>query len=173
MQLKKASITDIIALKKICIDAYSLNFHNHWNDDGLEWYLNKEFSTKRLTLDLADKNTEYFFIEHNLKAVGFIKIKNNSITSLPFANSVEVEKIYVLPDFKGMGIWKLALNEIIKSTIAQGYKNLFLCVIDSNENAITFYKKLGFQLHGTTSLDIRCFKEELKGMFRMVKELKS
>ena len=69
--------------------------------------LNKEFSTKRLTLDLADKNTEYFFIEHNLKAVGFIKIKNYSITSLPFANSAEVEKIYVLPDFKGMGIGKL------------------------------------------------------------------
>jgi ribosomal protein S18 acetylase RimI-like enzyme len=172
MELKKATITDIIDLKKICVDAYSLNFYDHWNAGGLKWYLNKEFSTERLTLGLTDKNTEYYYIEHKLKAVGFIKIRNNSSTTLPVENNMEVEKIYILPDYKGMGIGKISLNEIIKRTKERGCKNLFLCVIDSNENAISFYKKLGFQIHSTTSLDIPYFKEELKGMYRMVKELK-
>jgi diamine N-acetyltransferase len=51
-----------------------------------------------------------------------------------------------------------------------GIKTLFLCVIDTNTNAIAFYKKLGFTRHGTTRLDLSYFKEELKGMYRMVLE---
>lgn len=171
MKLKKALITDIIDLKKICIDAYSKNFHNHWNDGGLEWYLDKEFSTERLKSDLGDESTEYYFIEHQLKSVGFIKIRNNSNTNLSIENGVELEKIYVLPECKGMGIGKLALRRIIKRTEELCKKNLFLCVIDTNVNAISFYKKLGFEFHSKTTLDIPYFKEELKGMNRMVKEL--
>lgn len=171
MKLKKVSKTEILELRKICIDAYSLNFHNHWNDGGLEWYLDKEFSVQKLSLDLADKNTEYYFIEHEFKLVGFIKIRNYSITDLQIKNSVELEKIYVLPEFKGMGIGKLALNEIIKKNEERGKKNLFLCVIDTNINATAFYEKLGFEFHSKTTLNIPYFKEELKGMYRMVKEL--
>lgn len=171
MELKKASIRDIIDLKKICIDAYSLNFHNHWNDGGLGWYLDKECSTERLASDLADKSTKYYFIEYELKVVGFIKIRNYSITDSPIENSVELEKIYVLPKCKGMGIGKLALNEIIKRNEERGKKNLFLSVIDTNKNATAFYEKLGFKFHSKTTLDMPYFKEELKGMNRMIKEL--
>jgi len=171
MKLKKALKSDVNDLKKICIDAYSKNFHNHWNEGGLEWYLEKEFSTERLKSDLADENTEYYFIEHKLKSVGFIKIGNNSNTHLSIENGVELEKIYVLPECKGMGIGKLALKEIIKRIEKLGKSNLFLSVIDTNVNAISFYEKLGFKFHSKTTLDIPYFKEELKGMNRMIKEL--
>ena len=170
MKLKKAFIKDIIELKKICIDAYSLNFHDHWNEGGLEWYLDNEFNDQRLAKDLVDKNTEYYFIEHQEKKVGFIKTKIN--ISLDFiANSVELEKIYVLPECKGMGIGKLALNDIIQKTKNNGKKSVFLCVIDTNKNAIAFYEKLGFKFHSKTTLDVPYFKEELKGMNRMIKNL--
>ncbi len=171
MKLKKALITDIINLQKICIDAYSKNFFDHWNDGGLEWYLIKEFSASRIKSDLADKNTEYYFIEHELKPVGFIKIRNNSNTNWPIENGVELEKMYIIPKYKGMGIGKLALMEIITKAEERGKKNIFLGVIDSNLNAISFYKKLGFEFHSKTILNIPYFKEELKGMNRMIKEL--
>ena len=171
MELKKAFRKDITELKIICIESYSLNFHNHWNDGGLEWYLDKEFSEERLISDLSDKNIEYYFIDNKGKRVGFIKIRNNSSSVFNIENSVELEKIYVLPECKGMGIGKLALNEIIKKIEERGKRNLFLCVIDTNENAIAFYEKLGFKFHSKTTLDIPYFKEELKVMKRMVKEL--
>ena len=57
MTLKKASTKDINNLKKICIEAYSLNFYDHWNAGGLKWYLDKEFSTERLSRDLKEINT--------------------------------------------------------------------------------------------------------------------
>ncbi|MDD7887452.1 GNAT family N-acetyltransferase [Flavivirga sp. 57AJ16] len=171
MQLQKAIIKDITELRKICIDAYSKNFYDHWNEGGLEWYLEKEFSAERLKFDLLDKDTEYYFIKRGLKNVGFIKIKNNTNKDLNIENAVELEKIYVLPECKGMGIGKSALTEIIKKTKEHGYKNLILCVIDTNVNAIAFYEKLGFIFHSKTILDIPYFKEELKGMNRMIIQL--
>lgn len=171
MELKRAFIKDITQLKKICIDAYSLNFHDHWNDGGLEWFINREFSNERLLSDLSDKNIEYYFITHKEQQVGFIKIKSNVSVNFHVENAIELEKIYVLPTCKGLGIGKLALNDVIKKMEERRKKNLFLCVIDTNINAIAFYEKMGFKFHSKTILDLPYFKEELKGMHRMVKKL--
>ncbi|AIZ40949.1 GNAT family N-acetyltransferase [Cellulophaga baltica] len=173
MNLKKASATEYMDLKKICTDAYALNFHDHWNEGGLGWYLEQEFSVERIMADLADDTTEYFFIEHKLKQVGFLKIKTTSSTDLPFDHSVVLEKIYLLPECKGLGIGKWALGTLIEKLEARGTKKLFLAVIDTNLNAIAFYEKLGFSYHSKTRLEFPYFKEELKGMHRMVKELNS
>lgn len=50
MELRKAFLKDILELQKICIDAYAKNFYNHWEEGGLEWYLEKEFSEKNYAL---------------------------------------------------------------------------------------------------------------------------
>ena len=173
MELKKASLEDINELKKICRDAYSLNFHSHWNEGGLKLYLEKEFSNTRLKRDLKDKNINYYLINSKEKTVGFVKIKNNSLPNLPIEDGIEIEKIYVLPAFKGMGIGKLTVDEILKKAKEFGKKILFLCVLDTNKDAITFYEKLGFKFHSKTILDIPYFKDELKDMNRMYMELKS
>ena len=172
MKLKVASIADSIDLKKICKEAYTKNFYHHWEEGGLEWHLDAEFSTERLSADLRAKNTSYYFIEHQLQRVGFIKIKTTLDTKVSIENAVELEKIYLLPKYKGMGIGKLALQEIINKVIAQGKKNLFLGVINTNTAAIAFYESLGFKFHSKTKLDIPYFKEALKGMDIMLKTLR-
>jgi len=170
MKLKKATFNDLPALQKICTAAYANNFYHHWNENGLEWYLEKEFGDERLKADLANRNLAYYFIEHNEIPVGFVKIRYNAeFMGLP-NKAAELEKIYLLPEFKGKGLGKAALNKIMESVKKKGIKTFFLCVIDTNTNAIAFYNKLGFTRHGTTLLDLPYFKEELKGMYRMVLE---
>ena len=169
--LKKAALNDIMALKEICTNAYARNFHHHWNENGLEWYLEKEFGDERLKADLANCNLAYFFIMYDEKPIGFVKIRVNAEFNGKQNEAAELEKIYVLPEFKGMGLGKSALAEIIKTLKLQGKKILFLCVIDTNANAIAFYNKLGFNFHSTTQLELPYFKEELKGMHRMVLEI--
>ena len=67
MKLQKALITDISELKQICIDSYSRNFYDQWNEGGLEWYLEKEFSLEKLKSDLLSKDKEYYFIKDGYK----------------------------------------------------------------------------------------------------------
>lgn len=171
MILKKVTLKNIVQLKELCRQAYTLNFHDHWNAGGLEWYLEKEFGNERLKVDLKDKNITYFFILYNQIPVGFIKLKINAVLDNSLKNISELEKIYILPKYKGMGIGKLALKTLIDKTKKNGKDYLILDVLDSNHSSIAFYKTFNFQFYGTTTLDVPYFKEELKGMHIMVKNL--
>ncbi|TSE06631.1 MULTISPECIES: GNAT family N-acetyltransferase [Aquimarina] len=167
MQLQKATVKDISTLQTVCFDSYTQVFASHWNENGLELYLEEQFGNARLTIELQDTSVEYYFVTYNNENIGFLKINYNSSSKLSKLDNCELEKIYILPKFSGMGIGKKAMSEVIKKAVEKDKKLLFLCVIDTNVDAIAFYKKLGFQFHSKTRLEITHFKEELKGMERM------
>lgn len=171
MVLRKVNVTNIHSLQKVCIDAYSLNFHHHWNPGGLTWYQEREFGYDRLIRDLNDSDIEYFFIHQNENPIGFIKIRSVTMTEYALDHVVELEKIYIIPDKKGAGFGKKALTELIDILKEKGKEYLFLGVIDTNLPAIAFYKKIGFKFHSKTLLDIPFFREELKGMHKMMLQL--
>jgi len=169
MQLEKVNPTEIEALQAICIAAYTKNFAHHWNGNGLAIYIDNQFSAERLTADLKNSTLNYFFIKVKGKPIGFIKL-NLAATFEDYAKTevAELEKMYVLPEMKGQGIGKKALTEIIQQMKNIDKKAFFLCVIDTNVAAIKFYEKLGFRYHSKTRLEVPLFKEELKGMHRMI-----
>ncbi|MCE2996843.1 MAG: GNAT family N-acetyltransferase [Cyclobacteriaceae bacterium] len=167
MLLKKAQLNDLPTLQKVCIEAYSLNFHHHWNPGGLDWYLKREFGDECLTDDLTNATIEYYFILENEIPVGFVKLHDVPYHEHNQHDVIELEKIYIYPTKKGNGIGGRALADVIALSKGRGKKVLFLGVIDTNHPAIAFYKNLGFQFHSKTRLDIPFFKEELKGMNRM------
>ncbi|WP_298503198.1 GNAT family N-acetyltransferase [uncultured Maribacter sp.] len=167
MELKKVNQSDIFELQEVCKSSYSHIFADHWTENGLELYLEQEFGERRLKAELNNTNYEYFFICKHSKNIGFAKVNNKSSLKLSELANSELEKIYILPKYSGMGIGKIALTEIINRIQKKGKRLIFLCVIDSNKNAIAFYQKLGFEFHSKTRLEIPLFKEELKGMERM------
>ena len=166
MELIKASLKNLLELQQICIDSYSLIFANHWVKNGMDLYLNQEFGTERLKSDLTNHNYEYYLIKKEGENIGFLKVNYKSGTLSELANC-ELDKIYILPKYSGMGIGKIVMNRIIKRVRDKGKEIFFLCVIDSNHNSIAFYKSLGFKFHSKTRLEALHFKEELRGMNRM------
>jgi len=173
MQLKKALINDLLELQDICKKAYSLHFADHWTNNGLALHLEYQYGTKRLTADLANNKIEYYFIQENGENIGFLKVKLQSSDEFSNLDNCELEKIYILPKYSGKGIGKEAMKKIIHTVREKGKSIFFLCVIDTNENAIAFYKKLGFAFHSTTRIDAPHFREELRGMNRMAIRLSS
>ncbi|MFB6456792.1 GNAT family N-acetyltransferase [Chitinophaga sp. Hz27] len=168
MELRKARPQDLHALQQICHQAYTANFHAHWTANGLELYLEKEFSETRLIGDLQNKWIDYFFIVHDSNIAGFMKVNRwSNLPGQPPEAGCELEKIYVLPQFKGYGLGSFALAHLIADTRESGKQILFLCVIDTNESAIAVYEKSGFKFHSKTKLEAPFFREELRGMNRM------
>ncbi|MCR9253131.1 MAG: GNAT family N-acetyltransferase [bacterium] len=158
---------DSLKLQTIARKAYALNFADHWNGNGLELYLDKEFGSKRLTKDLNDLDTYYAFIKSEGESIGFVKMKYLHNPELSEESNCELEKIYILPEAKGKGIGKLVMNQLISEARDLGKQFLFLCVIDTNESAIAFYLNNGFELHSKTELNDTNFKNELRGMHRL------
>ncbi len=167
MLLTKPTLDDISELSHICRKTYSIYFRDYWNEKGLDWYLDKEFGEAQLKSDLSDEHVDYFFIKSNEITAGFMKLTHNPLPDMHIDECVELEKMYVLPSYKDKGIGSRALREIIKISQNKGIKTLFLCVLDSNEKAISFYKKIGFKHHSKFRLDLPYFKDELRGIFRM------
>jgi ribosomal protein S18 acetylase RimI-like enzyme len=166
--IRKASSSDLSLLFNLSRISYVENYADHWNDGGLEWYLEKVYGWDGLKLDLVDPAISYFIAFVNEEAAGFIKLRfDSNLPGYPSTNAMEVEKIYFRLPFKGKGIGKKLMAVALLEAKRLRKEIIWLAVIDTNRHAIEFYRKVGFELHEKTALDIPYFKEELKGMWRM------
>jgi len=166
--IRKAVGVDLPLLFDLCRKSYAENFAEHWNEGGLDWYLDKVYGWDGLKLDLVNPDINYFVAFVNKEAVGFMKLHLNS--SFPGENSIngmEIEKIYFRLPFKGKGIGKKLMMVALQEAKNLRKEIIWLGVIDTNASAVAFYKKIGFEICEKTVLDIPYFKEELKGMWRM------
>ncbi|MEO0875464.1 MAG: GNAT family N-acetyltransferase, partial [Bacteroidota bacterium] len=170
MPLTKATIEDIADLQSICRAAYTQVFASHWELDGLELYLELEFGTDRLLKELASDQYEYHFIADHGEHIGFLKLNYQSDPAQSEQDNCELEKIYILPQYGGRGIGQEAMAQVFEMARIRNKQQLFLCVIDTNVAAIAFYQKLGFSFHSRARLEVPHFKEELRGMHRMMLE---
>jgi len=151
---------------------YSENFYEHWDEGGLEDYLGNVFGIDRLEVELSGRNIQYYMAFVNQEPVAFMKI--NLFSNLPGLNiqkGIELDKIYILQQFKGMKIGK-GLLDVAFDIAGNNKKEIFwLSVIDTNREAISFYERAGFKFHSKTQLDYPKFKAQLRGMWRMYYEL--
>lgn len=57
----------------------------------------------------------------------------------------EIQGIYILEEYKRNRIGKRLLISALEQLKAEGYQKVGLWVLDTNENAIRFYEKMGFE----------------------------
>ena len=65
--------------------------------------------------------------------------------------SLEIERIYVKNQFQKHGFGKLLLDKAIENAKERNKQKIWLGVWEKNENAIAFYKKMGFVQTGAHS----------------------
>lgn len=172
IEIRQMEPADLSMLRKFCCEVYSQNFSEHWDEGGLEQYINEVFGAATLEMELADKNIRYYMAFISREPVAFMKINLfSNLPELDMEKGIELDKIYILPKLKGMKIGKRLLDAAFDIAISQKKEIFWLSVIDTNREAISFYEKAGFKFHSKTKLDYPKFKEDLKGMWRMYFEL--
>lgn len=60
---------------------------------------------------------------------------------------IYLEDLFVLPEFRGRGIGKALLVRLAQEAVAKGYGRLEWMVLDWNEPAIEFYRRMGAKQH--------------------------
>ncbi len=115
-------------------------------------YLEKAFNLKQLEKELSNISSQFFFVYFNDAIAGYLKINTDDAQSEEMGDeSLEVERIYIKSSFQKHGLGKYLLNNAMEIAIANNKKNIWLGVWEKNENAIAFYKKLGFVQAGSHS----------------------
>lgn len=90
----------------------------------------------------SNPNIEAILAEYAGQAIGFALFFHNYSTVLT-QPGLYLEDLFVLPEFRRMGIGKAILSYLAQLTVARGGGCLAWSVLDWNEPAIAFYRRLG------------------------------
>lgn len=149
--MEKVEITqvkqdDIAQLQLIGKQTFQETFSDKNYEEDMQKYLREAFSLTKLTNEIQDKNTLFYFaILHN-KVIGYLKLNyGKSQTELKDNKAVEIERIYVLKEFHGKNVGQLLYEKAIELAKAKNKEYVWLGVWEENPRAINFYKKNGFE----------------------------
>ena len=165
------TLNDSDALLKLMHRIYIPPYKHLWQDGGI-WYVQNTFNTDVLKEELSEKNASYYFVEHQNKRVGILRI----IHDIPFKDFVnkkatKLHRIYLDPNVHEKGIGKLLMNWSTQEAIKNNSQLIWLEAMDTQEQALKFYKKLGYRIAGDFKLEFELMHTHLRGMYQMYKIL--
>lgn len=145
IEITKATLSDIDQLQKIGRQTFQETFSESNSEENMKNYLEEGFSNEKLTAELNDQNSEFYFATFDNEVIGYLKINfGESQTELKDSKALEIERIYVSKEFHGKSIGQLLYDKAIQMAKLKNADYVWLGVWEENPRAISFYKKNGF-----------------------------
>ena len=144
--IQKITINEVEALQAISRLTFYETFASVNTEENMSRYLENDLSLERLSEEVKNSNSEFYFAFCENEVIGYLKINFESAqTEQKTANSIEIERIYVLKEFLGKNIGQLLLEHAFQIGREKGNENVWLGVWEENKRAIRFYQKNGFE----------------------------
>lgn len=141
----RISQTNVTQLQHISIQTFSETFSAVNSEEDMNTYLNESFSVEKLTAELSNELSQFYFAALNGEVIGYLKLNLGAAqTEIKDPNALEIERIYVLQGFHGKKVGQLLYNKAIQVANEINAKYVWLGVWEKNHRAISFYKKNGF-----------------------------
>ena len=150
LELMECTLSYIDTLHAISIETFSNTFKEQNSEENLTNYLEKAYNKNKLANELSNPNSSFFFLKKSDQIVGYLKINIEDAQSEYVAdNALEIERIYIRKQYLRQGYGKYLFH--IAESLAKQYKKetIWLGVWEYNQNAIMFYKQMGFKQIGT------------------------
>lgn len=152
IEIKKISLNDLVALQTLSIKTFTDTFAKDNTPEDLKDYLDQAYTEEKLTSELQNKQSEFYFIYSDDQLAGYLKLNvNDAQTETIEENALEIERIYIDSDFKRLGLGKMLYSKAIERAKALNKTAIWLGVWERNFSAMKFYHKMGFTLVGEHS----------------------
>lgn len=145
-QLHQCSVADVDELRAVSIETYTDTFGEFNSDENMRIYLEDAYNREKLTAELAETNSQFFFMKENNETVGYLKLNlGDAQTEYIGDNLLEVERIYVRTAFLRNGYGTKLIQTAEEIARELGVKGMWLGVWEHNQRALNFYRKMGFR----------------------------
>lgn len=152
IHIKECTIKDSSKLQKVSYETFNETFKHQNSSENMNAYLQKAFNLNQLEKELSNILSQFFFVYFNNEVAGYLKVNLNDAQSEKMCNdSIEIERIYIKKQFQKHGLGKYLFNKALEIAQESNKKKIWLGVWEKNDNAIAFYKKMGFVQTGTHS----------------------
>ncbi|MGM0840303.1 MAG: GNAT family N-acetyltransferase [Bacillota bacterium] len=150
--IKKCTPEDSRKLQEISYDTFNETFKHQNSPENMKSYLEKAFNLKQVESQLSHRSSHFFFVYVHHEVAGYLKVNTNDAQTEEMGDeSLEIERIYIKSNFQKHGLGKYLLNKAMEVAMEHHIKKVWLGVWEENENAIAFYKKMGFVQTGAHS----------------------
>ncbi len=167
---KKVDLIDANSLSELAKKIYIPHYPYLWNEGGVDWYINEyAYPVEKIEHEIMDPNNIHFIVYQQSEAVGYLKININAKANGKIVEEVmELERIYI--DIKKIqnNIGTIMMKHVLEVAKQHNKNSIQLKAMDSAEKALSFYKKLGFEIVGEYNLPSEIFtlmKPQYRGMY--------
>lgn len=126
---------------QVWLDAYAFEGVNHLASD----YVLTRFTSENFEQLIADPERDILLYVESDNLLGYAMVNRHSYFE-DQSNGFEVETLYVQPHHKGRGLGR----KLIEAIVREIGNPFWLSTWVGNQNAIAFYRHMGFKKIGTT-----------------------
>ena len=143
--IRPVHLDDLPALQQIGRQTFFETFAHSCTEADMQAYLAKSFAEAQLAGELHNPDSAFYFFEAQGQALGYLKLNfAQAQTELQDANTIEIERIYVLHDFQGQGVGQALYQHALHIAHSHHARYIWLGVWEHNHQALRFYEKNGF-----------------------------
>ena len=143
--IRAITLNDLKALQSISKQTFTETFASSNTKENMDKYLEEALSLEKLTEELNNPNSLFYFIEDNNTPIGYLKLNMGaSQTELNDNSALEIERIYVTQAYQGKKVGQQLYEKAIQVAKEKGVEYIWLGVWEENHKAIQFYTKNGF-----------------------------
>lgn len=148
--IKKAASSDVEQLRIVGSQAFVEAFSAHNTEENMRQYLAERFSPQQLAAELENPHSEFYFACQGETTLGYLKLNfGPAQTDLHDAQSLEIERIYVLEAYHGQKVGQILFDKALAVAKEHNLQYLWLAVWEENKKAIRFYEKNGMVAFST------------------------
>ncbi|WP_173918634.1 GNAT family N-acetyltransferase [Halobacillus sp. Marseille-Q1614] len=152
IHIKKCTLEDLHTLQEMSYETFKETFKHQNTAENMIAYLEKSFNLHQVEKELSTHSSQFFFVYFNHEAAGYLKVNTDDAQTEKMGDeALEIERIYIINKFQKHGLGKYLLNKAMEIAAERNKKKVWLGVWEENENAIAFYKKMGFVQTGKHS----------------------
>lgn len=138
------------SLQSIGIETFYLAFKDQNTEENMQHYLDDRFSEKQIKKELKEDHSIFYFVVYDANIIGYLKLNHGYAQTEQMGDkALEIERIYLLPEFYGLKIGSLMLTRTEEITRQLNLRTIWLGVWEKNIDAIRFYEKHGFKKFDT------------------------
>ena len=143
--IRKCEAKDLTQLTQFALKTFKDTFEKDNDPKDFNAYIEKAITEEKLGQEMANKGSDFYFLELEAQVIGYIKLNFTPFQSdINDPKSIELERAYVDMDFHGQGYGKMLFDFIVQQAKSHQVEYIWLGVWERNAKAIAFYKQLGF-----------------------------
>ncbi|WP_425639323.1 GNAT family N-acetyltransferase [Algoriphagus yeomjeoni] len=164
ISIQKLTLADQPELIELMREIYIPSYKHIWSDTG-EWYLQQMYNPEVFQKDLEDPTSHYYFLLYDGWKIGILKYNYpESPDFIDFPDSLKLHRIYISKEYQGKGVAAQIMKRVESIARERGLKYMWLEVMDTQLQAQTFYRKMGFEWLFTYHLDYKKLLPKYRGI---------